>query len=324
MMASPFRILLAAIPIIGAFVSTRAPADFVKAHGQLAVRGTQLEDEHGNPISLRGVSYGWHNWWPRFYNKNSVGWLAEDFRCNVVRAAMGVGPAGAYSDKKEWSVERVAQIVEGAIEEDIYVIIDWHSHEIRRDEAVEFFSAMAEKYGRHPNVIYEIFNEPVEDSWEEVKAYSVEVIKAIRAKDPDNLILVGSPHWNQDIHLAAADPIEGFTNLMYTLHFYAGAHGQWLRDRADGALTKGLPLFVSESGGMDATGDGPIAHDEWEKWLAWMEKNRISWLCWSIADKAETCSMLKPGADSEGGWTRDDLKEWGQMTRGQLRSLNSK
>lgn len=116
---------------------------------------------------------------------------------------------------------------------------------------------MATRYKGVPNVIYEVFNEPVEDSWEQVKSYSVEVIKTIRAIEPDAVILVGCPHWDQDIHLAADDPITGYSNIMYTLHFYANTHGQWLRDRADYALGKGLPIFVSECAGMEASGDGP-------------------------------------------------------------------
>jgi endoglucanase len=92
----------------------------------------------------------------------------------------------------------------------------------------------------------------------DVKAYSEEVIKAIRTNDPDNIILVGSPHWSQDVHLAAEDPIKGYSNLMYTMHFYAGTHKKWLRDRTDDAIKKGLPVFISECAGMEATGDGPL------------------------------------------------------------------
>lgn len=77
----------------------------------------------------------------------------------------------------------------------------------------------------------------------EVKAYSETIIRTIRAIDPDNIILVGSPHWDQDIHLPAADPITGQSNLMYTLHFYAATHKQWLRDRSNEAIAKGLPVF---------------------------------------------------------------------------------
>lgn len=291
----------------------------VKVHGKLSVKGTQLVDKKGKPIMLQGVSYGWHNWWPRFYNKESVKWLAGDWNCTVVRAAMGVGPKRSYLDEPEWSQKLIEAVVEGAIENDIYVIIDWHSHQIETEAAKKFFGEMAKKYGKYPHVIYEIFNEPVRDSWEAIKNYSVEVIKTIREIDPDNVILVGSPHWDQDVHIAADSPIEGYKNLMYTLHFYAATHKQDLRDRGNYALSKGLPLFVSESAGMSANGDGPINYEEWNLWIDWMKKNKISWISWSVADKNETCSMLLPSAASTGSWKETDLKESGIKTRELLR-----
>ncbi len=294
-----------------------------KTNGNLSVKGTLLVNEKGEEIVLRGVSYGWHNWWPRFYNKESVKWLADDWKCTVVRAAMGVGPRGSYIDKKEWSKEKIEAVVDGAIESGIYVIIDWHSHEIHQEEAVVFFAEMAEKYGKYPNVIYEIFNEPVNDSWEKVKSYSIEVIKAIREKDPDNIILVGSPHWDQDIHLVADNPISGYDNLMYTVHFYAATHGKELRDRSDYALKKGIPIFVSESAGMKADGNSAIDYKSWNAWIEWMEANKISWITWSVADKNETCSMLKPGASDTGNWDKDVLKESGIKTREMLRTYSS-
>ena len=293
----------------------------VKTNGKLSVKGTFLVNEKGNEIVLRGVSYGWHNWWPRFYNKESVKWLADDWKCTVVRSAMGVGPKGSYIDKKEWSKEKIEAVVDGAIESGIYVIIDWHSHEIKQDEAVDFFAEMAEKYGKYPNVIYEIFNEPVNDSWEKVKNYSIAVIKAIREKDPDNIILVGSPHWDQDIHLVADAPISGFSNLMYTVHFYAATHGQQLRERSDYALKKGIPIFVSECAGMEASGNGPIDYKSWNTWIYWMEANKISWVTWSVSDKNETCSMMKTSAADTGNWLDTDLKESGIKTREKLREF---
>ena len=293
----------------------------VKQNGKLSVSKTHLVNETGETVVLRGVSYGWHNWWPRFYSAESVKWLAEDWKCTVVRAAMGVGPRNSYLDKKEWSIEKVKAVVDGAMESGIYVIIDWHSHEIHTGEAVAFFDEMSKKYGQYPNIIYEVFNEPVHDSWEKVKEYSVEVIKAIRKNDPDNIILVGSPHWDQDIHLVADDPITGFENLMYTVHFYAATHGKQLRERSDYAIGKGIPIFVSESAGMEATGNGPMDYESWQTWIDWMEANKISWITWSVADKNETCSMLERSSSDTGKWKLEDLKESGQKTREMLRKF---
>lgn len=315
------QIKIAAISILLSFSITVTYSQPVLENGQLSVKGKFLVNNNDEPLMLKGVSYGWHNWWPRFYNKESVKWLAEDWGCSVVRAAMGVGPRGSYLDKKEWSKEKIEAVVNGAIENDIYVIIDWHSHEIHQEAAKAFFAEMAQKFGKHPHVIYEIFNEPVHDSWEKVKEYSIEVIKSIRKYDPDNVILVGSPHWDQDIHLVADDPIVGFENLMYTVHFYAATHGQFLRDRANYALEKNIPIFVSECAGMKANGDGAIDYKEWNKWIDWMVKNNIGWVTWSIADKDETCSMLEKEASSAGNWNPEDLKESGKKTREKLRKF---
>lgn len=317
------RIILANIFIFLLCVIT-AQAQPVKEHGNLSVKGAQLIGEHGNATVLNGVSYGWHNWWPRFYNKESVKWLATDWKCSVVRAAMGVDPKKGYIDQPVWSKEKVEAVIQGAIENDIYVIIDWHSHTIKLDAAKAFFTEMATKYGKHPHIIYEIFNEPVKDSWPMVKEYSIELIKTIRAIDPDNIILVGNPHWDQDIHLVADDPIQGFSNIMYTVHFYAGTHGKSLRDRSDYALKKGIPIFISESAGMEASGNGPINYTEWQNWIDWCETNKISLISWSIADKNETCSMLKTSAASEGNWKEEDMKESGIKTRELLRKQAEK
>ena len=294
-------------------------AQTVKKHGSLKVEGIQLKDAKGNDVVLRGMSFGWHNWWPRFYTAGSVEWMHKDWGINVVRAAMGIEPDGGYLKKMEWSKQTIKNVVDAAIKENIYVIIDWHSHNINLNEAKAFFTEMATTYGKNPHVIYEIFNEPDQESWQAVKEYSIEVIKAIRAVDPDNIILVGSPHWDQDIHLAADDPIQGFSNLMYTMHFYAATHKQWLRDRCDYALKKGLPLFISESAGMEATGDGPLNVDEWNKWIEWAEQRKVSWITWSVSDKNETCSVLLPTAGSDGKWKEADLKESGIKTREMIR-----
>jgi endoglucanase len=301
--------------IFSVIVSKTVYGQPVKVHGQLQVKGSRLCDEKGSPLVLRGMSFGWHNFWPRFYNPAAVAWLARDWNCSVVRAAMGVEPKGGYKEDPEGSVRKIKAVVDGAIKSGIYVIIDWHSHNINLAEAKTFFDQMAAEYGKYPNVIYELFNEPDQESWEEVKNYATEVIKVIRNQDSDNIILVGNPHWDQDIHLVADAPLIGFNNIMYTVHFYAATHKQELRDRCNYALNKGIPIFISESAGMEATGDGALNELEWQKWIGWAEQNKISWITWSVSDKDETCSVLYPSASSNGNWTDKDIKESGKKAR---------
>jgi len=305
--------------IIGALYFHAVEAQPVKNHGQLQVKGSQLCDDKGTPIVLRGMSFGWHNFWPRFYNPGAVAWLAGDWNCSVVRAAMGVEPNGGYKEDTGGSVKKIRAVVDGAIKSGIYVIIDWHSHNINLAEAKTFFAQMAGEYGKYPNVIYELFNEPDQESWNDVKSYATEVIRVIRKHDPDNIILVGNPHWDQDIHLVADDPLAGFENIMYTVHYYAATHKQELRDRCNYALNKGIPIFISESAGMEATGDGALNETEWQKWIGWAEQNKISWITWSVSDKDETCSVLYPGASSFGNWTDKDIKESGKKARALLK-----
>lgn len=313
--------LAAALMVLTSCNKPSSPTPEISA---LSVQGTQLVDAAGNPVVLRGVSYGWHNWWPQFYNAETVKWLIADWGVDVLRVPMGIHheePELTYNAEPEKAVEIITPVIDACIENGIYVIIDFHSHHLELELAKTFFAEMAEKYGKYPNVIYEIYNEPIDDSWEDVKAYSEEVIAVIRAVDPDNVILVGNPHWDQDLHLVADDQIGGVSNIMYTLHYYAATHGDYLRERGDYALAKGAPIFISESAGMEASGDGPMDYEKWKVWRDWAEERKISWITWSVSDKDETCSFLVPGANPKGGWGDDELKESAKATRGFLRKF---
>ncbi len=303
-------------------IASAQAQDPVKKYGQLKVKGAQLCDKDGKPVILRGVSLGWHNLWPRFYNKKIVQTLKNDWHASVVRAAMGIMIEDNYLENPEFALKCMTPVIESAIKNNVYVIIDWHSHLLKTAEAKKFFGQMAKKYGKNPHVIYEIFNEPVEDTWADLQKYAVEVISEIRKYDSDNIVLVGCPHWDQDIHLVAESPLEGFKNVMYTVHFYAATHGDYLRERTEAAVKKGIPVFISESGATEASGDGKIDPVSEEKWIEMCERLGISWVCWSISDKNESCSMLLPRASATGPWEDDVIKEYGKLVKGLLEKYN--
>jgi aryl-phospho-beta-D-glucosidase BglC (GH1 family) len=256
----------------------------------------------------------------QYWNAECVRWLRQDWRIEIVRAAMGVEMDG-YLANPEREKARVIAVVDAAIAADIYVIIDWHDHHAERHsrEAVAFFTEMARRYGRQPHGIYEIFNEPTDVSWKDVvKPYALEVIAAIRAIDPDNLIVVGTPHWSQDVDVAAADPIPA-TNIAYSLHFYAGTHKQALRDRAVTAMNKGAALFVTEWGTCTADGNGTVNEASVNEWMEFMRIWQLSHCNWAVSDKREAASIIVPGAAAAGGWTDRELTPSGLLVRRWIR-----
>jgi len=316
-----YKLLLLSMVLLCTLSSFKAPKNSpVAVNGNLQVIGTQLSNEKGTPLLLRGASLGWHNLWPRFYNAGAVRWLAKDWNCNVIRASMGVGLEDSYLENPYYAMKCMTTVIDAAIKNGIYVIIDFHSHKLHTTEAKKFFTDMASKYKNNPNVIYEIWNEPDYFTWKVVKQYSEEVISTIRAIDSKNLILVGSPHWDQDLDSVAANPIVGQKNIIYTMHFYAGTHKKWLRDRTDSVIAKGIPIFVSECAGMEASGDGPIDQVEWKAFTDWMDKAKLSWCVWSVSDKNESCSMLLPRAAANGNWADDVIKVWGKISRESIRA----
>ncbi len=311
----------------------------VATHGTLKVsQGKIVGAKDNKPVQLAGMSLFWSLWeGEKFYNKKVVNWLVQDWNITVIRAAMGVGVSGGGgydSDNANTSnahVNRVKTIVDAAIANGIYVIVDYHAHNanINISKAKEFFSQMAREYGSSPNVIWEIWNEPdLEngsgpggmDTWGDIRNYASEVIPVIR-QHSDNLIVVGTPSWSQAVDSAALNPILD-SNVAYTLHFYAGTHKDSLREIAQSAIDLGAPLFITEFGLTIADGgsNGLIDTVETKIWLDWADSNGISWVNWSIVDKREASAALISGASTEGGWAEDVISESGKWVRNRLRA----
>lgn len=294
---------------------------------QLSVNGNRVL-AGGQPASFAGNSLFWSNtgWGgEKYYNADVVRWLKSDWQAGLVRVALGIEGRGGYLQDPQPNLARVRTVVEAAIANDVYVIIDWHSHhaEKQRDQAIAFFQDMARRYGARPHVIYEIYNEPLQVSWRgTLKPYAQAVIGAIRAIDPDNLIVVGTPNWSQDVDVAAADPLAG-SNIAYSLHFYAGTHGQRLRDKAQVALDRGVALFVTEWGAVNANGDGAVATAQTRAWMSFLASRQISHANWAVNDKREGASALVRGASAHGNWSVEQLTPSGAFAREIIRGWKS-
>ncbi|MBP5262574.1 MAG: glycoside hydrolase family 5 protein [Clostridiales bacterium] len=281
----------------------------VPVHGQLSVNGTDIVDQNGEVYQLKGMSSYGINACANFFNADIVKTLAEDWGCSVLRLAMTTrGNSDDYTRDPEKYFNEMCDYINMCIDQGIYVIIDWHilydgdPNEFKT-ESIDFFSRMSALYGENPNVIYEICNEPNGTRFDDesapvdwsncVKPYAQEVVAAIRANDPDNIIIIGTPTWSQDVDIASADPVTG-TNLMYTCHFYAGSHGQELRDKIVTANNNGCAVFVTEWGTTNDSGKGQLYVDETNEWIDFLNERNISWCNWSIGgSNTEASNALK-------------------------------
>jgi endoglucanase len=300
----------------------------VKEHGQLSVQGTQLVDSRGVPVTLRGISLHGLQWFPTVR-----GWtipaMVRMFGVELVRLPVVVESHnpddrrdywGGYAVDPDTGLRLVRAAIEDALDAGVYAIVDWHLQgdpALYADQAADFFETISREYGEHPNIIYEIANEPTGVDWPEIKQYAEQIIPIIRNNDPDGVILVGTPDHSSGAHYAAAAPL-AHEGVMYVVHFYAGTHDLVeFTENIDEALSAGAPVFISEWGATD-TDVTFTRFDIAEQWVEAMESRQLSWTNWSLSNKAEPASVLVPRAPMSGPWEADELTESGRWLQPHL------
>lgn len=291
---------------------------------KLHVSGTKLMNENGEIVVLNGISTHGIAWFPQYINKEAFRTIKDSFGGNVIRVAMYSDPVAGYTEGLH---SKVDEAVNYATELGMYVIIDWHilsdgNPNTYKSQAINFFSEMSAKYKDYNNVLYEICNEPNGNvSWSnDVKPYAIELIETIRSNDPDGIILVGTTTWAQDVDIAANDPITGYSNIMYTLHFYAATHNEWNQQKLIAAINKGLPVFVSEFSICDASGNGWNDVNSGNQWIEILDRYDISFIGWNLSNKAEASAIILNSCGKTSGWTDDELSESGKWLVEQLRN----
>ena len=281
-------------------------------------KGT-LVDRNGQKVVLHGYSTHGLSWYPQYVNRDFFKFMSEKWHVDIVRLAMYTEEKDGYCEGNEENRHKLIDVIDrgvkAATEIGLYVIIDWHilsdnNPLMHMAEAVEFFELMAKKYHAYGNVFYEICNEPNGDcSWKDVKKYAQAVIPAIRKYDEYAVILCGTPKWSQEVDKAAADPITVDNNLMYVLHFYADTHRQALRDKFETAAKQGLPMFITEFGCCDASGNYENNFEEAQRWIELADKYDVSFVMWNIANRDESSASFVPACSKVTDFEDKDLNE---------------
>lgn len=303
----------------------------VESHGMLRVENGKLVDGHGDCIQLRGMSVCDLISCFEFVTDEVADTLINDWGCTVIRLPVTVHSLdNGYAYFPDRYYEELCTYADVLIEHGCYVIIDWfNNHDgnplTYQNEAVDFFTRISERYGENPHIIYEINNEPHGDdvTWSgTVKPYALSVIEAIRSNDPDNIIIVDIADTSTDISSVINDPIE-CENLMYSFHFYAGTHGQELRDEIQVAIDNGIPLFCTQWATSYTNKAGGVFEQSTIEWIEFLNSNNISWCNWSIGSgHVESSNALRLYSNRftveqkrAGHWPDEMLSESGLLVR---------
>ncbi len=284
---------------------------------RLSVKGTRLFDQQGNPIVLRGISSHGIAWYPEYTNYRSLKtW--KDYGANVFRIAMYVEQNDGYLEEPELNKKLMYSAIENSLAAGLYTIVDWHvlrDEDPNRhiDEALALFEEIAAHYGDEPGIIYEICNEPNgKTTYKDIKNYANQVIPVIRKYAPNAVILVGTPKFCTTLSEAIEDPID-YPNIMYTYHYYAGISDcEFAMKEISKALDQGLPVFISEWG-LDSYEVTEEHLTETKNFLDFLEQKQISWVNWSLCNKDEGYSLIRPNINKLYGWEQYELTDTGRF-----------
>jgi len=207
------------------------------------VDGRSFVNPDGDPVVMRGVSFislGVQDTQREGVSLAIDSVTGPEWGTEIVRFPIYVVnsanpfPLDDHLAREQWMAGILRPAVDYATAKGLYVIIDLHEISsvtpVKDEEAQRFWSYMAPQFAGYPNVIYEVFNEPIDFSggcvagttdacWPPFKAFAEGWIEIIRATAPDTLVLVGGPAWSQVIGPAADDPIDD-PNVGYVGHIY--------------------------------------------------------------------------------------------------------
>ncbi len=299
-------------------------------HGALRVSGAYLYDEHNQKYQLYGMSTHGLNFgaeMTRYVNEAALKTLRDDWNTNCIRLVLYPKDYNGYCNGGDKTALKkiICDGVDAATKLGMYVIVDWHVHNYNpndtKADAKKFLAEISQRYAKYDNVLYEICNEPTGSPWSSaIKPYAEEVIPVIRANAPNAVIIVGTNTWSQDLDEAWADKLN-FENVMYTFHFYANTHKSDMRTRVENAVKNGMPVFITEFGTCDASGNGGFNKAESEAWFDLLKKYNISHLNWSLCNKNETASAISSGCSKTSDWTDSDLTESGKLVKAHFKTL---
>lgn len=262
---------------------------------RLHVEGNQIKDPAGREVVLRGVALidlgfleSWHGGAFAMIDRltdqtdtqgASPGWYPKVLRINITPPdAVDYGWPHPFDPEDDAFYNTLLRpVVDACKSKDLYVIIDWHYVANTWDHVETtsaFWEYMAPRFAEDSHVIFELFNEPINDvhgdwifnsndtaDWLSVRQDMQTWVDIVRAHAPRNLILVGGAFYSQVIGPAATYPVNdpiGGGNIAYVSHIYPGhwCDSNWSSSYQNQITTchSAHPVVMTEWGFSDQAG----------------------------------------------------------------------
>lgn len=283
--------------------------DYIGEWGRLKVQGTHIVSEKGEQIQLKGwSSFGWQNNWGDCHSEGAIQQM-KLWGANIYRGAMYV-EEGGYNSNPSGFTQITKDLIDLTYKYKMYYLCDWHvltpgnPNDGAYSKYGDYFREISSyvKSKGYTHVLYEICNEPNGGAgsnsfpWSEIKRYANNVIPIIRGNDPNSIIVVGTPQWDQNIEQAMNDQLN-YDNIMYSFHYYACSHIKFLSAFTNAANV--IPVFISEWGVANFDGgqnEGRNISDGCKEGAKSLMNEAFArktpWCCWSFGEKNEQASAV--------------------------------
>ena len=292
---------------------------------ELKVSGNQLVTADGKSLWLQGVNVPELSWSSN--GQGSVAWsmhvAIEDWHANVIRLPVmdsfwfGRGRGDQPSNDPEAYRTIVDNAIKIAAVNGAYVVLDLHRFLTPDQSCVDFWKDAAARYKNNPAVLFDIFNENHDTSWDVWQKGGPVVIKqkdgtsqtvqgvgmqalvdAVRGTGAKNIIVAGGLAYSYDltgIMDGHALDDKGGNGIMYATHFY-NWHRGWSAHFM--AVAAKYPVLVGETGAdINKMNFIPLGDQEdpytWAPdAIGFFQKNHLNWTGWSFYNGATPAMLL--------------------------------
>jgi endoglucanase len=349
------RVMAVALALAVGGVAVQAATNEASLPLQLHTEGNRILNSKGETVWLRGVNAASMEFTSdgEGHILNTVNTAIRDWHVNIIRLPLAqdrwFGKAREQTNGSDAYRALVHQVVDACASQGCYIILDLHwsdcnewgtnigQHSMPDLNSVAFWKDFAPVYANSPAVLFDLYNEPHDVTWDEWlkggrikdtpngrragpgKTYDAvgmqQMLDTVRATGAKNVVVAGGLDWAYDFSgilegRQLSDPTGH--GVIYANHCYDNK-----KDSVDAWIAKmekasaKLPVIVTEFGGMS----GPSRQVHWDNWLLHVlqaiDDHQWSFTAWDLHPSAGPTLITR-------GWSYTPTPRFGVFVKQSL------